>query len=165
MKTLKMLNILSILSVIIVCISLVLQISLGTTAFASRNSQGFVIPGLGLVDLGEFRKAPIAISGDNIYISWQSNNTANGNDEVNFRASTDGGATFGDKLNLSNSTDADSQDVEIAAGADNVIVTWWERNETSNEPVVRISSDNGASFGPLLRLATNGTLGQASQQE
>ena len=53
----------------------------------------------------EFRKAPIVLSGDNIYIAWWTNKT--GNYEVNFRASTDGGGSFGDKINLSNSTDAD----------------------------------------------------------
>ena len=76
-----------------------------------------------------------------------------------FRTSTDGGTTFADKINLSNSTDAESQDVEIAADGDNVIVTWWERNATSNEPVFRMSTDNGETFGPLLRLSTNGTIG------
>jgi hypothetical protein len=40
-----------------------------------------------------------------------------------------------------------------------VYVTWWERNETSDEPVARVSNDNGATFGPLLRLAANGTIG------
>ena len=30
-----------------------------------------------------------------------------------FRASTDGGVRFGDKINLSNTTDADSTGVEI----------------------------------------------------
>jgi hypothetical protein len=30
-----------------------------------------------------------------------------------FRASVDGGVTFGDKINLSNSTDADSIDAEL----------------------------------------------------
>jgi len=102
-------------------------------------------------------KAPIAISGDNIYIAWPTNST--GNDEVTFRASTDSGATFSDKINLSNSTGAESQDVEIAADGDNVIVTWWERNQTAEEPVVRMSTDNGATFGPLLKLAANGTIG------
>ena len=101
--------------------------------------------------------APIAISGDNVYIVWPTNQT--GNDEVNFRASTDGGTTFADKINLSNSTNAESQDVEIATGGDNIIVSWWERNATSNEPVLRISTDNGETFGPLLKLATNGTIG------
>jgi hypothetical protein len=46
--------------------------------------------------------APIATSGDNVYIAWWTNKT--GNNEVMFRASTDNGATFGDKINLSNST-------------------------------------------------------------
>jgi len=91
------------------------------------------------------------------YYKW-TNKT--GNDEVMFRASTDGGATFADKINLSNSTGAESQDVEIAADGDNVIVTWWERNQTANEPVLRISSDNRETFGPLLKLASNGTIGQ-----
>ncbi len=54
---------------------------------------------------------------------------------------------------------SDSINAEIASDGNNVIVTWWERNATSVEPVVRASVDNGATFGPLLRLAPNGTLG------
>jgi hypothetical protein len=105
--------------------------------------------------------APIAISGDNTYIAWWTNET--GNDEAMFRASTDAGQTFADKINLSNTTDADSQDVEIEAEGNNVIITWWERNQTAEEPVVRISTDNGATFGPALKLATNGTISQAAE--
>jgi hypothetical protein len=40
-----------------------------------------------------------------------------------------------------------------------VYVTWWERNETSDTPVARVSNDNGATFGQILMLATNGTIG------
>lgn len=54
-------------------------------------------------------KAPPAITGDNVYVAWW---TKTGNDEVLFRASTDAGKTFGDKINLSNTTEADSRDVE-----------------------------------------------------
>ena len=86
-------------------------------------------------------KAPIATSGDNAYITWWTNKT--GNEEVMFRASTDNGATFGDKINLSNTTAADSDDAEIAASGDSVYVSWWERNETSDTPVARVSNDNG----------------------
>ena len=97
-------------------------------------------------------KLTLATPGNNTYIAWSTNQT--GNDEVMFRASTDNGATFSDKINLSNSTDADSQDAEVAVqGERNVIVTWWERNATSNEPILRISNDNGQTFGALLRLA------------
>ena len=104
------------------------------------------------------RKAPPAITGDNVYVAWWTNETANNNEEVLFRSSTDGGASFGDKINLSNTTDSDSWKVEIDSDADSVVVTWWETNETDDIPVLRISNDNGESFGPLLRLATNGTI-------
>ena len=76
-----------------------------------------------------------------------------------FKSSIDRGVTFADKINLSNTTTADSINAEIAADGSNVIVTWWELNATSEEPVVRVSTDSGATFGPLLRLATNGTIG------
>jgi hypothetical protein len=103
-------------------------------------------------------QAPVIVSGDNIYIAWWTNNTANNNEEVMFRASNDGGATFGDKINLSNTTDADSWRVEIAGEGENVVVSWWETNQTSDTPVARISTDAGETFGPLLRLGMNGTL-------
>src|SRR5919106_2343874 len=101
--------------------------------------------------------APIATSSDNGSITWWSNKT--GNDEVMFRASTDNGVTFGDKMNLSNTTEADSDDAEIAASGNSVYVTWWERNDTSDTPVARVSNGNGATFGQILMLATNGTIG------
>jgi len=76
-----------------------------------------------------------------------------------FRASNDGGATFTDKINLSNTTEADSWRVEIHGEADTVVVSWWETNQTSDIPVAIVSNDAGATFGPLLMLGMNGTLG------
>lgn len=116
------------------------------------------IKGKGKKRLARAEEAPIATSGDNVYITWWTNKT--GNEEAMFRASTDNGATFGDKINLSNTTAADSDDAEIAASGDSVYVSWWERNETSDTPVARVSNDNGATFGPMLMLATNGTIGE-----
>ncbi|MGD9672266.1 MAG: hypothetical protein AB7U98_02170 [Candidatus Nitrosocosmicus sp.] len=104
------------------------------------------------------RNAPPAISGENIYVAWWTNKTANNNEEVMFRASTDGGATFGNKINLSNTTDSNSVDVIIDAEDNRVVVTWWERNNTADEPVMRISDDAGETFGPMLQLSQNGTL-------
>jgi hypothetical protein len=106
------------------------------------------------------KKAPVAFSGKNVYIVWfNDQNTPNNNSEVLFRYSHDSGVTWSDKINLSNTTNADSVDADIAADDNKVIITWWERNQTSNEPVVRISSDNGTTFGPILKLATNGSIG------
>jgi hypothetical protein len=121
--------------------------------FGGGEETGFILP-----STGEGRKAPSVVTGDNIYIAWWTNNTENGNEEVMFRTSTDGGQTFSDKINLSNTTDADSVDAEIAAEDANVIVTWWERNQTSDTPVARLSTDAGETFGPLIMLGTNGTI-------
>jgi hypothetical protein len=113
------------------------------------------------IDPNNFRteKAPAVILGENVYVVWWTDKgTPNTNGEVMFRASTDGGATFGDKMNLSNTPNADSVDAEIAAEGANVIVTWWERNQTSNTPVARISTDGGETFGAMMMLATNGTI-------
>jgi hypothetical protein len=108
-------------------------------------------------------KAPMAASqdGNNVYVVWWTNRS--GNWEVMFRASTDGGATFGDKINLSNSPDTQSQTAEIlAVGNNTVYVTWWELNENvhphTNESVMRVSTDAGQTFGPVINLGTNGTI-------
>jgi hypothetical protein len=127
---------------------------LGTTMIVGTPREAFA-PGGG--------RAPTAITGDNVYVAWWTNKT--GNDEVNFRASTDGGATFGEKINLSNTTDAASTRTEIDSDADSVVVTWWESNQTSDAPVMRISTDNGATFGPVLTLAANGTLDEEEVEE
>jgi hypothetical protein len=76
-----------------------------------------------------------------------------------FRVSTDAGKTFGDKINLSNTTKAESTDVEIDSDANSVVVTWWETNQTSDVPVMRISNDNGKTFGPMLILSDKGPIG------
>jgi hypothetical protein len=135
---------------------IVLVTAMGATIIEINwSADAFVIPGLGgRTD----SKAPAVVSGDNIYIAWWTNNTENGNEEVMFRASNDAGQTFGEKINLSNTTDADSWRVEIAAEDADVLVTWWETNQTSDTPVARISTDGGETFGPVLRLATNGTI-------
>jgi hypothetical protein len=101
--------------------------------------------------------APLAVSGDNIYVAWWTNKT--GNDEVMFRDSTDAGKTFSDKIDLSNTSNSDSINVQIAEDEGKVAVSWWERNTTSNEPVMRISTDNGKTFGDMIHLSAKGPIG------
>jgi hypothetical protein len=138
-------------------IVLIAMTLLGTTMIAVTNLEAAFAP-------TSFR-APTAITGDNIYVAWWTNNTANGNEEVNFRASNDGGQTFGDKINLSNTSNSDSSNVEIESDADSIVVSWWETNQTNTTPVMRVSNDNGATFGPVLRLAPNGTIGDSEDAE
>ena len=99
---------------------------------------------------------PIATSDNNVYVTWWTNKS--GDSEVMFKASNDGGKTFGSKINLSNSPGISSDNAEIAASGNNVYVSWWERaNQTSNEPVMKVSNDNGKSFGEKIMLSNNST--------
>jgi plastocyanin len=142
---------------ILVIIFGIILVTAGTTFSILQSAAGLM--GDASVRIIE-PKAPMVASGDNLYIVWWTNKS--GNWEVMFRASNDTGETIGDKINLSNSIDADSQNAEMVAQDDNVYVSWWETstnpaNKTS-ESVLRISNDNGATFGPILMLGDNGTL-------
>ena len=101
-------------------------------------------------------QAPLAAAGENLYVTWWSNES--GDFEVFFKASTDGGKMFGPKIDLSNSKGVVSNNAQIAASGNNVYITWWEHNATSNEPVLRVSNDNGKTFGDKIMLSsTNNT--------
>src|SRR5919202_6366046 len=133
-------------------IAVILAAAASTALLASsQRVAAFLMP---VEDIAGQRKAaaPMATSGNNVYVAWWSNKT--GNDEVMFKASTDDGKTFSSKMNLSNSPKSDSQDVQIAATGSNVYVTWWERNQTMNESVMRVSNDNGRTFGEIMMLSS-----------
>jgi hypothetical protein len=139
--------------------ALLVIVAVGTFSITIQSAVAAVEP-------GPFRdepKAPMAVSqdGNNVYIVWWTNRS--GNWEVMFRTSNDGGATFGDKINLSNSPDTQSRTAEILAVGNNIVyVTWWELNENvhphTNESVLRVSTDAGQTFGPVINLGTNGTI-------
>jgi hypothetical protein len=92
-------------------LGVILGITLLTTlgAAASMKSADYLQSADAFIDQeGNFKdeKAPPAITGDNVYVTWWTDKgMPNNNSEVIFRASTDGGATFGNKTNLSNTTD------------------------------------------------------------
>jgi hypothetical protein len=79
--------------------------------------------------------------------------------------SADSGASFSDKINLSNTNDSESERVELDSDGESVIVTWWETNETDEIPIMRVSNDNGETFGPILGLGANGTIGEELEED
>jgi hypothetical protein len=132
-----------------------------TSLSQSASAQSFMQTGTNFV---VEPKAPMAVSqdGNNVYIVWWTNKSENW--EVMFRASNDGGQTFGDKINLSNSSDTESQNAEMVVAGNNVFVSWWETSpETgSSESVLRVSNDAGQTFGPRIMLGVNGTISTAT---
>jgi hypothetical protein len=138
----------------------IIIVSVGTTISTIAFLLAQLIPqsSYGTVAVqGPESRVTLAVSGDDIYIAWITNKT--GNDQVLFRSSNDAGATFNEIINLNNATDAKLQDIQVAAGAENVVVIWRQQiNATSDEPVARISADNGHTFESVTNLAANGTI-------
>jgi cell division inhibitor SulA len=63
-------------------------------------------------------------------------------------------------MNLSNTREGASLQATIAAsGENNVVVTWLANQTGSVETYVTTSTDRGQTFGPILNLATKGTIG------
>jgi hypothetical protein len=121
-------------------------VSMVQSAYAARD-------GSSIMGTRALAWAPLVMTGNNVYVTWSSNKS--GDFEVLFRASTDGGKTFGPKINLSNSPGVLSETPEIAADGKNVAVTWFEtnKNNATSEAVFRLSTDNGKTFGSTIVLS------------
>jgi len=126
---------------------------IGVAAFATmyqaQSSHGFSWPHLDRSD----GKAPIAVSGDNLYVTWWGNSS--GNYEVMFKASDDGGKTFGEGISLSNSTNGTSVEADIATSGDNVYVTFADNRTGFADAYIITSNDNGKTFNPAILLTDN----------
>ena len=47
----------------------------------------------------------------------------------------------------------------LTAEGNNAYVSWWGTHQDgTQEPVIRVSNDGGHSFGPMLKLSTNGII-------
>jgi hypothetical protein len=107
---------------------------------------------------GRSANPELIISGANIYVTWLEDFNNTGNWEIYFKASNDNGTTFNKPINISNNTGL-SEDPEIAADEENVILAWWD-NSTSNgdrHVMYRASTNSGTTFNPIINLnATTG---------
>lgn len=103
--------------------------------------------------------APIAGSGNYVYVVWWDNKTENW--EVFFARSIDNGRTFEQPLNLSNNTGR-SENAQIFALQENVYVTWWDNSTGTREVLFRASTDNGNSFGQAIILKSTGRINSTS---
>ena len=95
----------------------------------------------------------LAVSGSNVYVVWRDNNP--GNWDVFFRASTDGGATWGEKNNLSDDSGS-SDNPQIAVVGSNVYIVWRDSSAGKNDILFRASTDGGASWSTAKNLSKDG---------
>jgi len=102
-------------------------------------------PGLAL-------NAKIKIFQNNVYVVWEDN--IQGKFQIYLTKSSDGGSTFADPINLSNST-GDSINPQIDL-ANNKVYVIWQDNSTKNYEVITTSStDGGSTFADPINMSNS----------
>jgi hypothetical protein len=102
----------------------------------------------------------VAASEDNVYViasGAESIDNLYSPPDIFIKSSNDIGQTFGEQINLSNSTGIESTRADIKALGDNVFVTWWEKSNGKEQPIMRISHDGGQTFDEAIMLTANST--------
>jgi hypothetical protein len=91
----------------------------------------------------------VAAAGDTVHVVWTDNR--DGNDEIYYKCSTDGGATWGSDMRLTNEADQSSSP-SIAVTDAVVHVAWWDHRDGNREIYYKRSTDGGATWGSDTRL-------------
>lgn len=105
----------------------------------------------GNVDTDAARDNPLIAFSDThgfVYVVWEDQDTANGDNDIFFARSADSGATFGTPVNLSQSLTGNPRDPTIATNGTNVYVAWSDDDGGDSEIYFRSSSDGGSTFSP-----------------
>jgi hypothetical protein len=107
---------------------------------------------------GGFGNPDLVVDGNNVHVTWAGNTP--GNDNVYYRVSNDGGATFGTQENISNSKTM-SFAPKLRITGNNVDVYWKEFNGEENNIFVKKSLDGGDNFS-VLQLLNASAIGGVS---
>jgi hypothetical protein len=106
-------------------------------------------------DIADSHEPQITIAGNNTYIIWTGfGRGVEDQDDVFFKKSSDGGATFSDTINLSDDIGS-SFNPRMAFSGNNVYVIWQDdTGNTGNTSIFfQKSSDSGATFSDTINLS------------
>jgi hypothetical protein len=151
----KLLLLLLIVTPLFLLLSLIPTVTSATSNNSTTISE--IVSDVSSIEIAPVLLAPIASSGNNVYIAWPSNQT--GHLEILFRASSDNGQTFIDKVNLSNTPNVDSIDPQLSTSGNHVYVSWWEDyGNGTRVPFFTASNDNGRTFQSAMALSDDGPI-------
>jgi hypothetical protein len=91
----------------------------------------------------------VAVSGQVVHTAWK--DFRNGNDEIYYKRSADGGLTWGNDIRLTNNSAA-SYYPSISASGSAVHVVWRDTRDGNDEIYYIRSADGGISWSPEIRL-------------
>jgi hypothetical protein len=94
----------------------------------------------------------VAAIGNDLHVVWYDNR--DGNSEIYYKHSTDGGSGWGSDTRLTNDV-ASSHDPSVSASGSAVHVVWTDTRDGNNEIYYKRSIDGGMSWGVDARLTNN----------
>jgi hypothetical protein len=129
---------------------------------SSNNGASFGSPIRLTTNTGYSECPSVCAIGNYVYVAWQDNTPVTGSGsafEIWLRESSNNGGSFGTAVRLTTNTGMSDQASVVAVGS-NVYVTWEDNTPVTGsgsayEIWLRVSSNNGASFGSAIRITTN----------
>ncbi len=100
-------------------------------------------------NIGNSINASVSSVGNNVHVVWQENR--NGNEEIYYKRSTNGGLTWGVDLRLTNNPFKSDFPSAIAMGK-TILVVWSDLREGNAEIFGLRSVDNGDTWSDVIRL-------------
>jgi hypothetical protein len=98
----------------------------------------------------------IAAYDEKVHIAWIDDSL--GHKEVLLARSIDNGTTFSEAINLSNTTNTNSRNLELSAFDNNVYAVWLDEDEQGNGIILfTASNDGGETFSHPITIARNVT--------
>jgi hypothetical protein len=98
----------------------------------------------------------IAAYDEKVHVAWIDDSL--GNEEILLARSIDNGTTFSEAINLSNTTNTNSRNLELSAFENNVYAVWLDEDEQGNGIILfSASNDGGETFGNPIPIARNVT--------
>jgi hypothetical protein len=89
-----------------------------------------------------------------VYVVWEDTTTTDGNSDIFFARSTDGGLTFSEPKNISESTGISST-TQISSDGDNVYVVWHDDTPGNFDIFFARSTNGGLTFSEPENLSEN----------
>ncbi len=102
--------------------------------------------------IGYSRNPSIAVSASNVNIVWDDNR--DGNYEIYYKRSTDGGVNWEADTRLTNNTSS-SGSASITAVGLFVHIVWYDNRDGNNEIYYKLSTNSGLNWGADTRLTYN----------
>ncbi|MDD5312833.1 MAG: exo-alpha-sialidase [Dehalococcoidia bacterium] len=98
---------------------------------------------------GNSKEPSVAVSGNIVHVVWF--DSRDGNDEIYYRRSLDGGATWGADTRLTDNSSV-SDNPSIAVSGSNIHIAWYDQRDGDAEIYYKRSLDGGATWGADTRL-------------